>query len=235
MKEKALIIVSGGMDSVTLLHDINRGYHVKALSFNYGSKHNQYELEMAKKNCNKLNINHTILNMDFINKHFKSDLLKSGNAVPEGHYAEKNMQKTVVPFRNGILLSIAVGFAESNDCSVLFIGAHSGDHSIYPDCTPEFIRAIDLASRIGTYKHVEISAPYENLDKSGILSIGKDVNVDYNDTWTCYNPTEKDGKILSCGKCGSCVERLEAFYLIKQEDPKLYCDKEYYKKILNLK
>lgn len=218
---KALIILSGGLDSTTLLYDLLNEYHqdeILALSFNYGSKHNEYELAQATKTCKELRINHTILDLKSLFDNLDSALLDHDNseAIPEGHYADENMKKTVVPFRNGILLSIAVGIAESRNIPNVYFGAHAGDHAIYPDCRKVFIKAVSKCSQLGTYNKIKISAPYKNLDKIDIVERGKKLGVNYSMTWTCYNPT-KDG--LPCGKCGSCVERTEAFFKNQLSDP----------------
>jgi 7-cyano-7-deazaguanine synthase len=203
MKNK-LIILSGGMDSVTLLYDQSTKI-AKAITFDYGSKHNNKERVFAKYHCKKLGIEHLTIPLGFINKYFKSDLLKSGGSIPEGHYEDESMKRTVVPFRNGIMLSIAVGVAESNGLVSVLLANHAGDHAIYPDCRKSFIEAMDSASYEGTYLNVNIESPYLNIDKRGIALIGNNLGVDYSKTWTCYKGLDKH-----CGKCGSCTERKEA-------------------------
>jgi len=221
---KALVILSGGMDSTTLLHDVANGYAVPsilALTFDYGSKHNKKEIRQAKYNCKVLGIEHIIIRMQDVFKHFKSSLLESGDDIPEGHYKDSSMKSTVVPFRNGILLSIAAGIAESKSISKVFYGAHAGDHAIYPDCTDEFAHKFNEATQLGTYNNVEIYAPYEGKNKIDIIKKGIAIGVDYGHTWTCYK-----GKENPCGKCGSCVERTEAFIKNDLKDP-LYTDKQW--------
>lgn len=225
--KKKVIIVSGGMDSVTLLWDIVSRYKVTvpnkaeivALSFNYGSKHNAYELPLAKKNCEFLGVKHIVIDVSGVFKNFKSTLLQGGDEVPEGHYSSNNMKQTIVPNRNAILLSIAVGLAESIDADVVFYGAHGGDHHIYEDCRPEFIQAFSLAEQLGTMNKIRIEAPYTYMNKISILKRGLELGVDYAITHTCYKPNEL-GK--SCGKCGSCTERLEAFEKNNIKDPLEY-------------
>jgi len=202
--QDSVIIVSGGMDSITLLYDYYKRIGL-AISFNYGSKHNDKEIPFAKWHCEKLSIPHIIIPLLFVNDYFKSDLLQSGGDIPEGHYENKNMKSTVVPFRNGIMLSIAAGIAESNGFHNILLGNHSGDHAIYPDCREEFITAMSKAIQAGTYENVEIMAPYTNINKMDIAQIGKQLNIDYSKTWTCYK-----GEEIHCGVCGSCVERKEA-------------------------
>jgi 7-cyano-7-deazaguanine synthase len=220
--KKKVIIVSGGMDSVTLLWDVVNKYgkeNIEVLSFNYGSKHNAYELPMAKKNCEILGVKHNILHLEDIFKHFKSTLLQGGADVPEGHYAQDNMKQTIVPNRNSILLSIAVGLAESIEADTVFYGAHGGDHHIYEDCRPEFIQAFSLAEQLGTMNKIRIEAPYTYMNKISIIAQGLKLGVDYKLTHTCYKPNEKGE---SCGNCGSCSERLEAFAENKITDPLTY-------------
>jgi len=212
---KKIIIASGGLDSTTLLYDLlktNPKKDVIALSFDYGSNHARKELTAINKTCKKLGVKHHVINLKKVFKDFKSSLL--GGEIPEGHYKEDNMKSTVVPFRNGILLSIAVGYAESVDADCVYYGAHAGDHTIYPDTTIEFISAMNNAAHTGTWEGIKILAPYANLTKSDILDIGLKLGVDYSLTWTCYK-----GQRLPCGKCGACIERNEAFYNKHKIDP----------------
>jgi 7-cyano-7-deazaguanine synthase len=217
---KVVVLVSGGMDSVTALHAAAREHEVVAgLSFDYGSKHNHRELPFAAWHCRELGVPHEIVALDFMERLFKSDLLKSGGAIPEGHYEAENMKQTVVPFRNGILLSIAAGYAESAGAEGLVIAAHSGDHAIYPDCREDFMRPMAEAIRAGTYAGIEVLRPFIELRKEGIAAIGAGLGIDFAQTWSCY----KGGKV-HCGKCGTCVERKEAFALAGLPDPTFYGD-----------
>lgn len=206
MKDSA-IIVSGGMDSITLLYD-RQDEIALGISFDYGSNHNAREIPLARMHCDRLGIRHVTIDLAFMHQHFKSSLLEGAEAIPEGHYADDNMKSTVVPFRNGIMLSIAVGIAESHGLGKVLIANHGGDHTIYPDCRPEFILAIDAASRAGTYAQVSVVAPYTNITKADIAAIGRRLGIDYAETWSCYKGGEKH-----CGKCGTCVERKEALAL----------------------
>ena len=199
-----LLIYSGGMDSTTLLYSYQKKISL-AVSFNYGSNHNDKEIECAKWHVKNLNVPHKIIKLDFIKECFKSSLLSGAEQIPEGHYEDKTMKSTVVPFRNGIMLSIAVGLAESNELSYVFIANHTGDHAIYPDCRESFISQMSFAAWQGTYKHIEIIAPYNNISKREIALIGKGIGIDYSKTWSCYK-----GEEYHCGKCGTCVERKEA-------------------------
>ena len=215
MKDSA-IIVSGGMDSITLLYD-KKDEIALGISFDYGSNHNAKEIPFAKMHCERLGIKHIVINLDFMHQYFKSSLLEGADAIPEGNYADENMKSTVVPFRNGIMLSIAIGIAESNNLKKVFIANHGGDHTIYPDCRPEFIKAIDEAATTGTYVNVRIEAPYTNITKTDIARRGAELGINFAETWSCYKGGEKH-----CGKCGTCVERKEALELSDVPDPTEY-------------
>ncbi len=204
------------MDSITLLYD-HKDEIALGISFDYGSNHNAREIPFAKMHCERLGIKHITINLDFMHQYFKSSLLDGAEAIPEGHYADDNMKSTVVPFRNGIMLAIAIGIAESNNLDQVFIANHGGDHTIYPDCRPEFINAIDAAATAGTYNNVKVIAPYTKITKSDIARIGKRLGIDYAETWSCY----KGGEV-HCGKCGTCVERKEALAEAGIEDKTIY-------------
>lgn len=200
----SVIIVSGGMDSVTMLHEFKERIAL-GISFNYGSKHNAREIPFAEKHCKLLGIPHIIIDLAFMPKYFKSSLLNGGDTIPEGNYDETNMKSTVVPFRNGIMLSIAIGIAESNQLKYVMIANHGGDHTIYPDCRPEFANAMSAASQAGTFAQVELLAPYTTMTKAEIALHGKNLGLDYSQTWSCYKGGERH-----CGKCGTCRERKDA-------------------------
>ncbi len=215
---KVITLISGGMDSVTALYQSAEEYQVvEGLSFHYGSKHNDKELPLAKFHCDKLGIPHTIIHLDFMADLFDSDLLTSGGDIPDGHYEEQTMKQTVIPFRNGIMLAIAAGLAESRNAEALVIAAHSGDHAIYPDCREPFMQAMADAMRLGTYVGIQLLRPFISTDKSGIAKLGQRLGVDYAMTWSCYK-----GGDIHCGTCGTCVERREAFLLAGVSDPTQY-------------
>jgi len=206
MMTKAVVVYSGGMDSFTVLHKAIRTVDkVYAISFNYGQKHHK-ELTVASKVCSDLGIPHKIVDITVINSLMTGSALTTDIDIPEGHYEDGNMQSTVVPNRNMILLSMAIAHAVSIEADKVFYGAHAGDHHIYPDCRPEFVHAMNAVSLIANYQPVEIAAPFLHNSKGEILSAGLAMGLDYKNTWTCYNGRDK-----SCGKCGACVERLEAF------------------------
>lgn len=213
-----VVLCSGGMDSVTALHWARKHHHVfAALSFDYGAKHNAREIPFAAEQAALLGIPHQAIALPFVNELFASDLLKSGGEIPEGHYEAANMKQTVVPFRNAIMLSIAAGFAESRGAAGLVIAAHGGDHAIYPDCREDFMRAMGDAMRLGTYAGIALLRPFIDHDKAAIARAGATLGVDFARTWSCY----KGGEI-HCGRCGTCVERREAFHLAELADPTVY-------------
>ena len=204
------------MDSITMLNDFKDRIAL-AISFDYGSNHNAKEIPFAKLHCQRLGIKHITIPLAFMKEYFKSSLLSGAEAIPEGHYADENMKSTVVPFRNGIMLAIAAGIAETNDISHIMIANHSGDHTIYPDCRENFVSAMSAATHAGTYNGVTLFAPYTNITKSQIAKRGKELGIDYTETWSCYKGGEKH-----CGKCGTCVERKEALRDAGIEDKTLY-------------
>lgn len=215
--QKAVVIYSGGMDSYTILNKALRsGKDIYALTFDYGQKHCK-EIEYAKAACARINIPHRIIDITAINQLLQSSSLTSDIEIPEGHYEDDNMKSTVVPNRNMILLSLAIGYAVDIGAAEVFYGAHAGDHAIYPDCRPEFVTAMNAVAQIANYQAVSIETPYLNANKDAILKDGLAMGLDYGDTWTCYN-----GRQHACGKCGSCVERLEAFAANNAKDPLTY-------------
>lgn len=214
----SIIVLSGGLDSTTLLHDFKERIAL-AVTFDYGSNHNAREIECAKSQCKELGIEHIVIPLDFMGKYFRSSLLSGADAIPEGHYADSNMRSTVVPFRNGIMLSVACGLAESRDLKHVMIANHGGDHAIYPDCRRGFIEAMSRAMQEGTYEGVDIIAPYTDITKADIVRHGATLKINYNNTYSCY----KGGK-LHCGVCGTCTERKEAFRLAGIADPTAYIE-----------
>ncbi len=218
MEKDSLIVLSGGMDSVTMLYDkIDR--IAIAVNFIYGSNHNLRELECARLHCKKLGVELLEIHLDFMGEYFHSSLLEGAEAIPDGNYEDENMRSTVVPFRNGIMLATAAGLAESRGLRTVMLANHGGDHTIYPDCTPEFIAAMDAAISAGTYENLSLYAPYTSLTKTEIAKIGKSLNIDYSTTYSCY----KGGK-YHCGQCGTCCERREALAQAGITDTTIYED-----------
>ncbi|HKB90268.1 MAG TPA: 7-cyano-7-deazaguanine synthase QueC [Opitutaceae bacterium] len=219
---KVVVLCSGGMDSVTALYWAHREHEVMAaLSFDYGAKHNHREIPLAAENARALDLPHRTISLDFIGQLFASDLLKSGGDIPEGHYEDTNMKRTVVPFRNGIMLASAAGYAESAGADGLVIAAHGGDHAIYPDCREDFMQAMGTAMERGTYAQVKLLRPFIAMDKGQIAAAGAKWGVDFAKTWSCYVGGE-----VHCGKCGTCVERREAFLAAGVPDPTIYASLE---------
>ncbi len=200
----AVIIISGGMDSTTLLYEYKDEIAL-AITFDYGSTQNGRERVCAVTHCQRLGIKHIVIPLEFMHRYFKSALLMTANDIPEGNYNDENMKSTVVPFRNGIMLSIACGIAESNGLKRVMIANHAGDHAIYPDCRSNFVDAMSQAMSAGTYDNITVFAPYTYLSKVDIARHGKALGVDYSETYSCYKGGEKH-----CGKCGTCSERIEA-------------------------
>lgn len=212
----SVIVVSGGMDSVTLLYE-KKDEIALGISFDYGSNHNHNELPLAALHCQRLGIAHVVIPLGFMHQYFKSSLLESGESIPDGSYDEENMKSTVVPFRNGVMLAVAAGIAESNGLTKVLIANHGGDHTIYPDCRPEFIAAMDAAVEAGTFARVRVVAPYTNISKADIARRGRALGIDYAETWSCYK-----GGDVHCGTCGTCVERKEALREAGIEDNTTY-------------
>lgn len=211
-----LMVVSGGMDSTTMLHEYASRIAL-AVTFNYGSNHNAREIECARYNCDLLGIELITVDLPFIGRLFESSLLSGADAIPEGDYDFDNMKSTVVPFRNGIMLAAAAGLAESHGLKAVMIANHAGDHALYPDCRESFIRAMGAAISAGTYENIELRAPYTLLSKTQIAERGKRLGVDYANTYSCYKGGEKH-----CGRCGTCIERRQALAEAGIPDPTPY-------------
>lgn len=212
------MVLSGGMDSVTMLHEYAKSIEL-AVTFIYGSNHNARELECARLHCRELGIELVEINLSFIGDYFHSSLLEGAEAVPEGDYDFDNMKSTVVPFRNGIMLAAAAGLAESRGLKAVMIANHAGDHALYPDCRESFIKAMGRAIAEGTYDDIELRAPYTLLTKGQIALRGKRLGVDYTTTYSCYKGGEKH-----CGRCGTCIERRQALAEAGIEDLTPYED-----------
>jgi 7-cyano-7-deazaguanine synthase len=219
---KVLVSLSGGMDSAAVLGktlEHSTPDEVVAVSFLYGSKHNQYEMAAAERVANYYGVKRQVIDTAPTMLGFNSNLLQSGGPIPEGHYTDKSMAATVVPCRNLIFASILAGLAESLGAEFFTLGVHAGDHAIYPDCRPEFVHALRKAVWEATEKKVTVLAPFIDDTKTTIIEKAKwfKTQVPWNLTRTCYKDQQK-----ACGKCGSCVERLEAFAANGMTDPVEY-------------
>lgn len=216
---KALVIYSGGMDSFTTLYKAIHTHgveNVSAFSLDYNQRHRK-ELDFAAFVCKSLGMPHFLFRAEELWSLLGNSALTAGDAVPEGHYADESMKQTVVPNRNMILLALAIGCAVNNGAGEVWTGMHAGDHAIYPDCRPKFVETMSIAAEIANYQPVKLITPFMYVDKGAILKWGLRHDLDYANTWTCYN-----GRVGACGKCGACVERLEAFKNAGVTDPCMY-------------
>lgn len=217
-RQKVVVLLSGGMDSVCALYYSAKRYEVVvALSFNYGSNHSHKELPCASYHCEKLDIPHIVMDIDFIDKHFGESLLV-GNEVYLPSYSNSNeVKKRAVPFRNGIMFSIAAGYAESKGAKGIVIATHSGEYSIYSDCREKFLKLMSQAIHAGTYNEIDIIKPFVFMTKDQVAKIGKEHGVDFSKTWSCC-----EGVDQHCGECDTCVERKSAFSSAGIADPTEY-------------
>jgi len=219
MSNKTLVLaLSGGLDSTTLCATLlSARYDVRPIIFEYNSKHNPYEVRAALDICKHYDLSPRIINTREIFMHFESDLLETGGEIPEGHYNDENMKRTVVPGRNMIFASILTGYALSVNAGRVALGVHQGDHHIYPDCRPPFIESLGETIYRISEGRCGLMTPFLEMAKDQIVGLGNDLDVPFKLTRTCY----KD-QLIPCGKCGSCVERLEAFEMCYLEDPVTY-------------
>lgn len=225
---ETVVIVSGGMDSVTLAYLLHQDLtDIAILSFDYGQRHNK-ELEFARRCAKQLVVRQKTVDMRMIGKLLGGSALTDNTIpVPEGHYADPTMKLTVVPNRNMIMLSIAVGWAVNLGARNVACAVHAGDHPVYPDCRPEFIQGIDELARVATNgftrEDFRVVAPFVEWTKADIVRIGDQIGVPWRETWSCYK-----GGVFHCGACSTCFERREAFELAGVEDPTHYASKPTY-------
>ncbi|NKB76751.1 MAG: 7-cyano-7-deazaguanine synthase QueC [Gammaproteobacteria bacterium] len=227
---KTLVVCSGGLDSVTLAYKIAKESPIDSLvSFDYGQRHTT-EIEYAKYCAEKLTVPHDIVDIRSIGRLLGGSALTDDVDVPDGHYEEESMRVTVVPNRNAIMLSIVFGVAAARACDAVAIAVHGGDHFIYPDCRPDFIESFQkMQNRALDGVHsVQLLAPFVNVDKAEIVRQGAELGVPFIDTWSCYQGNE-----LHCGRCGTCVERREAFSIAGLEDPTQYLDPDFWKQAVS--
>lgn len=215
---EVVALVSGGLDSAVLLADLlHSGHAVTALSCDYGARHNRRELACAARLCRAAGVRREVVRLDFVGRLFRSSLLKGGGDLPRGRYDAATMRQTVVPFRNGIMLAVAAGLAESIGARGIAIAAHGGDHALYPDCRAPFMRHMGEAMRLGTYARIKLLRPYVACSKADLVTLGARLGVDFAATWSCYA-----GGRRHCGVCGTCRERRAAFRRAGLPDPTLY-------------
>lgn len=219
-KKNTILIYSGGMDSTVLLYQLLKdNYAVRCLSIDYGQKHKR-ELQYAKTLCENLSLEHKIIDLTSVTQLLSnSSLVNLEQSIPEGHYEKESMKATVVPNRNMILLSLATAWAINCKASSVSYAAHSGDHAIYPDCRESFAQGMNDVMQLCDWHSVTLIRPFVDLSKADICQLGAKLQVPYEKTWSCYL-----GKELHCGRCGTCIERREAFHLANVEDPTEYAD-----------
>jgi 7-cyano-7-deazaguanine synthase len=225
---KTVVILSGGMDSTTLLYEeMDQGNEVAALSVNYGQRHVR-ELECAEYISGLLLVPWELVDLTSITHLLRgSSQTDKSVPVPKGHYAEESMKATIIPNRNMMMLSVAVAWALAQGADKVAYAAHAGDHAIYPDCRPDFVAALNKAIALADWRHVTLEAPFINWTKQEILKRGVALGVPYEETWTCY-----EGNAIACGQCGTCVERLEAFAMTGIDDPLHYADRDFWREAI---
>lgn len=214
-----IAVVSGGMDSVTLAHDlVDQGHTLRLLSFDYGQRHRR-ELAAAAACASRLGVRHDIIDLTSVGAHLAGSALTDAIPVPDGHYAEASMRSTVVPNRNAIMLTVAFGVAVASGADAVATAVHGGDHFVYPDCRPGFVAAFQAMQDAATdgFGSPRLFTPYLTLTKADIARRGQTIGVPFADTWSCYK-----GGAVHCGACGTCVERREAFFLAGVPDPTPY-------------
>ncbi len=224
---KTVVICSGGLDSVTLAHQVAAERELIALlTFDYGQRHKK-EISYARRCAARLGCEHLEVDIAAVGAMLSGSALTDDLAVPDGHYAQENMKVTVVPNRNAIMLSIAFGVAAARGAQAVAAAVHGGDHFIYPDCRPDFIEAFQAMQdrALDGLARIELFTPYANRTKADIVSIGQSFGVPFAETWSCYKGGERH-----CGRCGTCVERLEAFHLAGVNDPTTYADATFWQK-----
>lgn len=223
---KTIVICSGGLDSVSLAHKVaGEDELIGLISFDYGQRHKK-EVDFAARCADRLGVPHDLIDMRHIGRHLSGSALTDDLDVPDGHYAEDNMKITVVPNRNAIMLTIAFGIAAAKGADAVATAVHGGDHFIYPDCRPEFITAFETMQKTAMdgYADIRLYAPFVHISKSDIVTEGTAHGTPFADTWSCYKGGEKH-----CGRCGTCVERQEAFALAGVADPTEYEDPDFWK------
>jgi 7-cyano-7-deazaguanine synthase len=225
MDLKTLVVCSGGMDSVTLAYKVAQERRLTRLvSFDYGQRHRK-ELDYAARCAKALAVPHTVVDMSFMGGLLSGSALTDDIDVPEGHYAEDNMKVTVVPNRNAIMLTIAYGIASAQGDEAVAAAFHGGDHFIYPDCRPDFAQAFEVMQNhaLDGVSEIALYTPFITRTKGEIAAEGAQLNVPFADTWSCYK-----GGQHHCGRCGTCVERREAFHDAGAPDPTIYDDPDYW-------
>ncbi len=220
MTSSYILIYSGGLDSTVLLYHLRAsGSLVDCLSFDYGQKHRR-EISSARFLCDSLGIPHSTVDISALNTLFgKSALTDQSTPVPHGHYTDETMKSTIVPNRNMIMIAAGIACAISRGADAVAYGAHCGDHAIYPDCRPEFGETLNQAAQLCDWRPIRVVFPFISMSKAEIVKRGTELRVPFNQTWSCY-----EGGKAHCGRCGTCVERIEAFHEAAIADPTIYAE-----------
>ncbi|OUR80238.1 7-cyano-7-deazaguanine synthase QueC [Alphaproteobacteria bacterium 46_93_T64] len=227
---KTIVVCSGGLDSVSLAHKVaNEEELLRLVTFNYGQRHEK-EIDFAKACAERLGVPCDVVDIRPIGKLLGGSALTDDIDVPDGHYAEDNMKVTIVPNRNAIMLSVAFGIGAANGADAIATAVHGGDHFIYPDCRPAFIDAFEAMQKqaLDGYADIRLYTPFVTVPKSAIVTAGAKYDTPFHETWSCYK-----GGDLHCGRCGTCVERREAFHLANVDDPTEYEDPHYWKSAIS--
>ncbi|WP_170773330.1 7-cyano-7-deazaguanine synthase QueC [Ruegeria lacuscaerulensis] len=222
---KTIVICSGGLDSVSLAHMVAQDHELAGLiSFDYGQRHRK-ELDYAALCAQRLGVSHDIIDLRPVGAVLTGSALTDDVDVPDGHYAEDSMKVTVVPNRNAIMLTVAFGAAAARGADAVATAVHGGDHFIYPDCRPAFTEAFEAMQKLALdgYADVSLFTPFVHRSKADIVTEGARVNTPFAQTWSCYK-----GGDHHCGRCGTCVERREAFHLAGIPDPTTYDDPDFW-------
>lgn len=231
LNKRVLAVCSGGLDSSVLAYRYAAQGQLSALlSVDYGQRH-VTELDHAQRLSERLGVPFILIDLKSITRHLTACSLTSPVEVPDGHYAEETMKQTVVPNRNALLLATAFSIAAGRGDTHVATAVHAGDHFIYPDCRPEFLTAFQSMERqaLSGLWSVELDTPYSAKTKADIVREGADLQVPFETTWSCYKGGEQH-----CGRCGTCVERLEAFHLAGVTDPTVYADRAYWKQVCHV-
>ncbi|WP_136685437.1 7-cyano-7-deazaguanine synthase QueC [Falsirhodobacter xinxiangensis] len=223
---KTTLVCSGGLDSVSLAHILAQdGKLARLVTFDYGQRHRK-EVDFAARTATRLGVPHHMVDLIPLGAALHGSALTDAVDVPDGHYAEETMRVTVVPNRNAIMLTIAFGIAAANGDDTVAAAVHGGDHFIYPDCRPAFTDAFQMMQNaaLDGYADIALHVPFVHLTKADIVRQGARAGTPFAETWSCYK-----GDAAHCGRCGTCVERQEAFDLAGVADPTPYADPTFWR------
>lgn len=212
-----ILIYSGGLDSTVLLYYLRgQGHGLRCLGIDYGQRHRR-ELRAAEAICGEAGVEYRIADLSAVRPLLAGSALTGDTDVPEGPYTDENMKLTVVPNRNMIMLSVAIGWAVSLKFDAVAYAPHAGDHPAYPDCRPEFTEVMGRAAALCHWRPIRLVTPFIDKTKADIVRMGAELAVPFERTWSCYQGGE-----VHCGKCATCVERRQAFRAAGVDDPTAY-------------